>query len=68
MSCREFLDLHARDRGTANAWVREIVTSEDVTTAEDFLARRMDWGWNFEENDAATEIVANLIPGGFPGA
>jgi glycerol-3-phosphate dehydrogenase len=59
---QEFADLVRDNREQARALVQTIVDDEGVTTVEDLLLRRVDWGLVPSEFDEAAKLARSWFP------
>lgn len=58
----EFLCLSQSDRSTARRLVRTMIEEESVTSMNDLLLRRSDWGLVPAEYEEAANLVRDLCP------
>ncbi len=64
---QEFADLARNHREQARVLVQAIVDNEGVTTVEDLLLRRVDWGLVPSEFDEAARLAGSWFPELVPG-
>lgn len=60
----EFVCLSQEDPSTARRLVRTIIEEESVTSMDDLLLRRSDWGLVPSEHEKAADLVRDLCPEG----